>query len=626
MRGTADESLVKELSTRRANAVKEALVNKFKMQPNQFSVSRLWLGPARRSEGPGQPRQEPARRGQGRAGGGAVARPVATDNPKPPTGGDGAPASEAPAAPGGAAPAAPVAPRAAPAAPVAPTAAPVAPPAAPVASAAPAPATSAEARAQEVKQELQAEAARLAGRAAPVAAAKPADAKPADAKPAPAADVLPTPPPWWRTLRADPPAHIRTIARRRPDRAAAAAVVPGHPRRSDERIISPSKLPSPGEVFGSFGRAAGSRARPTASIDTLERVFKGIGLAAFVGIAVGVLAAANRGVGAALAPLVIFLRSVPMGALIPLTLMLFGDGEKQKWMFIFLAVVPFVFSDTVKAISIVPERYVETAQTLGASRLQIIRKVLVPLALPDIITSLRFLLGLALGYIMLVEAINAPRGLGTLLITQRAAGPVRARLPAAVRDRADRVHARSPPPRPCSAACSRGGRIYERRRAQAPTRHRHRARWRRGDRRRRRPRAIPRPRPPRSPRSRPTSRSWPCATSPPSAPPPTWRGPPRRTAPPSSPRRRPPSPPRRRPLGPPWRRRPRSPAGRRPRAGARHAAREAAGRAFDKVTKTYGSGPARSPRSRTSRSRSPTTRAAASSCRSSGPRAAASRR
>jgi len=126
--------------------------------------------------------------------------------------------------------------------------------------------------------------------------------------------------------------------------------------------------------------------------------------------------------GSALEPLVIFLRSVPMGALIPLTLLLFGDGEKQKWMFIFLAVVPFVFSDTVKAVSIVPERYVETAQTLGASRFQIIRKVLIPLALPDILTSLRFLLGLALGYIMLVEVINTPHGLGTMLNTSQRQG------------------------------------------------------------------------------------------------------------------------------------------------------------------------------------------------------------
>ena len=79
--------------------------------------------------------------------------------------------------------------------------------------------------------------------------------------------------------------------------------------------------------------------------------------------------------------------------------------------------MPFIFSDTVKAISLVPERYVETAQTLGASRWQIIYKVLFPLALPDIITGLRFLFGLALGYIMLAEAINSRAGLGFMINT-----------------------------------------------------------------------------------------------------------------------------------------------------------------------------------------------------------------
>ena len=226
---------------------------------------------------------------------------------------------------------------------------------------------------------------------------------------------LPTAPPWWKTLRADPPTHISAglgIALIILILGLWWLVTRGAPT---ERIISPSKLPSPGEVFGSFSRLM-ERDLITSIIDTLLRVFKGVGLASLIGIAVGVAAASHRGVGAALAPLVIFLRSVPMGALIPLTLLLFADGEKQKWMFIFLAIVPFVFSDTVKAISIVPERYVETAQTLGASHWQIIRKVLVPLALPDIITSLRFQLGLALGYIMLVEAINTPRGIGTLLM------------------------------------------------------------------------------------------------------------------------------------------------------------------------------------------------------------------
>ena len=249
-------------------------------------------------------------------------------------------------------------------------------------------------------------------------------AKPATAKepaPEPAASpeddpsYIPKAPPWWKTLRADPPAHTRI--------ALGAGLVGfvlllwfivTYGADPVSRIVSPSKLPSPGEVFRELGNLM-ERDFVESLIDSLVRVFTGIGLAAIVGISLGVLAGSNRGVASALQPLVIFLRSVPMGALIPLSLLLFGDGEKQKWMFIFLAVVPFVFSDVVKAISIVPERYVETAMTLGASKFQIIRKVLVPLALPDIVTSLRFLLGLALGYIMLVEVVDTPHGLGTML-------------------------------------------------------------------------------------------------------------------------------------------------------------------------------------------------------------------
>ena len=91
-------------------------------------------------------------------------------------------------------------------------------------------------------------------------------------------------------------------------------------------------------------------------------------------------------------------------------------------MFIFIACVPFVYSDAARAIASVPDRYVETAQTLGASRLQIVSKVLVALALPDIYNSLRHLFGMAFGYIMLAELINAKHGFGYLLMTSQRRG------------------------------------------------------------------------------------------------------------------------------------------------------------------------------------------------------------
>ena len=74
---------------------------------------------------------------------------------------------------------------------------------------------------------------------------------------------------------------------------------------------------------------------------------------------------------------------------------------------------PHLFA--LRAIAAVPQRYVETAETLGASKSQIIRKVLFPLALPDIVSSLRFQFVLAFGYIMLAEAIAAESGLGAML-------------------------------------------------------------------------------------------------------------------------------------------------------------------------------------------------------------------
>jgi ABC-type nitrate/sulfonate/bicarbonate transport system permease component len=230
-------------------------------------------------------------------------------------------------------------------------------------------------------------------------------------------DPEPRPPPWWRTLRSDPPAPLRL--------ALGGAMVAfilfmwwlltrGDPT---EAIISPGRLPSPSGVIGSTGKLVENDLE-THIWATMKRILTGVTAAAFVGIGLGALASSYRAIAAALTPVVVFLRSIPMGALFPLVLLIASGAEAQKTTFVFLAVVPFIFSDTFASIASVPQRYVETAETLGASRFQIIRKVLFPLALPDIITSLRFQFGLALGYIMLVETNEMQQGgLGALLWT-----------------------------------------------------------------------------------------------------------------------------------------------------------------------------------------------------------------
>jgi len=190
----------------------------------------------------------------------------------------------------------------------------------------------------------------------------------------------------------------------------------------EDRLVSPVILPSPAEVIRSFPSLLNERALLQSIAATLKRVLIGFGLAAVIGVPLGIAAGAWRVIEAAGVPLALFGRNLPVAALIPLTILWFGIDETQKVMFIFIATVPFVYSDAVAAVANVPERYVETAQTLGASSLQIVRKVLLPLAIPDIYNSLRHLFGLAFGYIMLAELINAQYGLGYLLMTSQRRG------------------------------------------------------------------------------------------------------------------------------------------------------------------------------------------------------------
>ena len=190
----------------------------------------------------------------------------------------------------------------------------------------------------------------------------------------------------------------------------------------ETRFISPVLLPSPGEVLRGIPVLFRERALVASVAATLQRVFGGFLLSIVVGVPLGIIAGSYRLFDAFTRPLSVFARNVPVAVLIPLTILWFGIDETQKMMFIFISTVPFVFSDAARAIGAVHDRYVETAQTLGASPHQVISKVLIALAMPDIFGSLRSLFGLAFGYIMLAELVNAEHGLGYLLMTSQRRG------------------------------------------------------------------------------------------------------------------------------------------------------------------------------------------------------------
>ncbi|NUQ60847.1 MAG: ABC transporter permease subunit [Pirellulales bacterium] len=186
----------------------------------------------------------------------------------------------------------------------------------------------------------------------------------------------------------------------------------------EERILSPGVFPSPAETFGDFPSLWFDNALTRNTLASLRRVALGFALAALIGIPLGILCGCFPWMNAFFSPVTIMGRNIPVAALIPLTFSLFGIGELQKVMFIFIATAAFVIIDTAAAIRDVSDRYVDTAYTLGAHRWQIISKVLTPLAMPRVFNSLRLLFGLAFGYIMLAEVIQmggSSGGLGGII-------------------------------------------------------------------------------------------------------------------------------------------------------------------------------------------------------------------
>jgi len=195
----------------------------------------------------------------------------------------------------------------------------------------------------------------------------------------------------------------------------------------EERILPPSKgLSSPIETFASFHSLWFERELTRNLVVTLRRLALGFGLAAVVGVPLGVLCGCFSRLNAFFLPITLFGRNIPIAALIGLTFSLFGVGELQKVMLIFIACVAFVIWDTAQAITDVGGHYIDTAYSLGAGRRQIILKVLVPLAMPSVFNSLRLLFGLAFGYIMLAEVVKLGGevgGIGDLIITSQRRGP-----------------------------------------------------------------------------------------------------------------------------------------------------------------------------------------------------------
>ena len=184
-------------------------------------------------------------------------------------------------------------------------------------------------------------------------------------------------------------------------------------------LVSPVFLPAPDAVLAKLVSVA-----TTGYVDatlwqhlavSLGRVFAALLAALAIGIPIGLAIGASTFGRGIFDPLLEFLRPIPPLAYLPLVIIWFGIGEPSKVLVIAIAMLAPVALSTAAGVKGVSQDRVNAARSLGASRPQVLRHVVLPSALPSILTGLRIALGAGWSTLVAAELIAATRGLGFMI-------------------------------------------------------------------------------------------------------------------------------------------------------------------------------------------------------------------
>ena len=150
---------------------------------------------------------------------------------------------------------------------------------------------------------------------------------------------------------------------------------------------------------------------------SLLRVLLGFGIASLIAIPLGVIMGWSRTASDVIDPVVEILRPIPPIAWIGVALLWFGLGLYSAIFLVFIGVFFPVLLNTISGVRNVDKKLIEVAYTFGASDLEVLRKVVIPAALPTIYTGMRVGMGIGWMCVVAAEMINPQNGLGNLILT-----------------------------------------------------------------------------------------------------------------------------------------------------------------------------------------------------------------
>lgn len=150
-----------------------------------------------------------------------------------------------------------------------------------------------------------------------------------------------------------------------------------------------------------------------------RRVMVGFLLAAFVSIPLGILMGSSRICMSILGPFLTFLRPLPSMAWIPLSLLWFGITETQKYSIVFMGSIAPSLLYVIDATRSVDPLLIRAARNLGAKRRELMFGIILPSALPQIMSGMRVMLGIAWTCVISAELVAAREGLGFMIMNGR---------------------------------------------------------------------------------------------------------------------------------------------------------------------------------------------------------------
>ena len=181
----------------------------------------------------------------------------------------------------------------------------------------------------------------------------------------------------------------------------------------------PEFLPGPGSVWDEYREVALEGYRRVTLGEhvraSLSRIVWGFGYGCLVGIPLGLAMGLSNTLRGLFDPIVEFFRPIPPLAFIPLVIIWFGIGEESKRLLLFLAALWIMVIAARSGVLGVKLSKVHAAYSLGSSKWQVLRYVILPNALPEIFIGMRVALGVCWGTLVAAELLGAQEGLGQMI-------------------------------------------------------------------------------------------------------------------------------------------------------------------------------------------------------------------